>query len=126
MSTTSAPPSALDTQAGRTARRIGVVSALVHAGIVALGIFVAQQSGTPAYLLLSAAAFLGLGAALLGRASVTAGPGTWTTGVVLAGLSAGLLLGGLTSGIGLTLVSFGVSMLFVDYLLFSNARRALH
>ena len=47
-----------------------------------------------------------------------------SAGVVVVGLSAGVLACGVPGEGGLGLDSFGISMLFLDYLVFANARRA--
>jgi hypothetical protein len=115
---------AVAAQAGRTTDRIAVVSGILHAGLVGFGIFLANQSGSQNYLLLSGAAALGLIATLLGWASVKAGSATWSAGVVAVGLSLGVLASGVSGEGGLGLISFGITMVFLDYLVFSNARRA--
>ena len=116
---------AVAAQAGRTTDRLAVLSALLHAGAVAFGFFLADQSGSSSYLLLSGSAALGLAATALGWASVKAGRGAWVAGVVLVGLSVGVLVSALFGEGGLGMVSIGISMLFLDWLLFTNARRAL-
>jgi hypothetical protein len=111
-------------QAGRTTDRVAVLSGILHAGVVAFGIFLADQSGSRNYLLLSAFAALGLVATLLARASVRTGSGAWSAGVVLVGLSVGVLACSVPGEGGLGILSIGILTLFLDWLLFTNARRA--
>lgn len=116
--------SAVTARAGRNADVIAGVSAVLHAGVVAFGFFLADQSGSRNYLLLSAFAVLGLVATLLGWASVKAGSRAWSAGVVVVGLSVGVLSWALAGEGGLGILSIAISMLFMDWLLFTNARRA--
>ena len=115
---------ALAAQAGRTTDRLAVLSGVLHAAVVVFGFFLADQSGSQNYLFLSAFAALGLIATLLGWASVKSGSATWSAGVVVVGLAVGVLACGMAGEGALGLISFGISMLFLDYLVFANARRA--
>lgn len=115
---------AVTVRAGRNADLVAAVSGVLHAGVVAFGFFLADQSGSQNYLLLSAFAVLGLIATLLGWASVRAGVGAWSGGVVVIGLSLGVLAWALAGEGGLGILSIAISMLFMDWLLFTNARRA--
>jgi hypothetical protein len=116
----------LAAQAGRTADRIAVVSAVLHLLVGVLGVWLAQRDDAPAtYWLLAGFAALGLVATLLGWASVKAGRATWTGGLVVVGLSVVVLLAALTGEGGVGVLSCAIPLLFIDGLLFSNARKAL-
>jgi len=115
----------LATQAGRTADRIALVSTIVHVALVCFAIFLVRQSGSSAYLFLAAFAALGLVATLLAWASVKAGRGAWAGGVVVLGLAIGVLTGALFQDGGLGMIAIAIPMVFIDYLLFANAQRAL-
>jgi cytochrome bd-type quinol oxidase subunit 1 len=118
--------STLAAQAGRTADRIAVWSAILHLLVTVFAIWLAQRDEAPTtYWLLAGFAALGLVATLLGWASVRTGRATWTSGLVLVGLAVVLLLWALTGEGGLGVLSFAIPLLFIDGLLFSNARRAL-
>ncbi|HEU5038985.1 MAG TPA: hypothetical protein VFT70_18400 [Nocardioides sp.] len=119
-------PTAVATRAGRTADRIAVVSGVVHAACVGFGIFLVDESDSAGYWFLVAFAALGLAATVLGWASVRAGRGAWVGGVVVLGLSIGVLAGALLQEGGLGMLSIAIPLLFIDYLVFSNAQRALH
>jgi drug/metabolite transporter superfamily protein YnfA len=116
----------LSAQAGRTADRIAVVSAVLHLLVGGLGVWLAQRDdASTAYLLLAGFCALGLLATLLGRASVSAGRATWTSGLVVLGLSLVVLLVAVTAEGGLGVLACAIPLLFIDVLLFSNARTAL-
>jgi hypothetical protein len=116
----------LAAQAGRSADRIALVSAVLHLLVGALGVWLAQRDDAAAtYWMLAGFAALGLLATLLGRAAVKAGRAAWTGGLVVLGLSLVLLLAALTGEGGLGVLSCAIPLLFIDVLLFSNARRAL-
>ena len=116
---------AVTARAVRNADLIAVVSGLLHTGLVAFGFFLADQSGSRTYLFLSAFAALGLVATLLAWASVKAGRGVWAGGLAVLGLSIGNLSGALFQEEGLAMISIAIPMVFIDYLLFANAQRAL-
>lgn len=116
---------AVTARAGRNADLIAVVSGVLHAGVVAFGFFLADQSGSRNYLLLSAFAMLGLVATLLGWASVKAGSRAWGAGVAVVVASLGVLAWAVAGEGGLGILAIAGSMLFLDWLLFDNARRAL-
>jgi len=111
-------------QAGRTADRLAVLSTVLHAAVVAFGIFLADESGSRSYLFLAGFAALGLIATLLAWASVKAGSRVWSGGVVVLGLAVGVIACGMGGEGALGLASIAILMLFLDWLLFTNARRA--
>ena len=117
---------AVTARAGRNADLVAVVSGVLHAALIGFAIFLADESDSSGYLLLVGFAALGLIATLLGWASVKAGRGVWTGGVVVLGLSIGVLVGAMTQEGGLAMLSIAIPLLFIDYLLFSNAQRALN
>jgi cytochrome bd-type quinol oxidase subunit 1 len=116
-------------QAGHTADKITVVSAIAHVAIAALGVFVAAQNdgdpGATTFWLLAAFCTLGLVATLLGWASVKAGRVVWNVGIAVLVVSLGVLAWATTSDGGLAVLGIGVAFLFVDWLLFANAHRAI-
>lgn len=116
----------LAAQAGRTVDRIAVVSAIGHALVAALAIFlVGQSDDSTTYGLLAAFAALGLIATLLGWASVKAGRAVWSGGVAVLLISLGVLAWALPGEGGLGVASIAIPLLFMDWLLFANARKAL-
>lgn len=117
--------STLAVQAGRTADKIAIGSAILHLAVAVFGVWLAQEADPPtAYWVLAAFAALGLVATLLGWASVRAGVTVWTVGLAVLGLSVGLLTWALFDEGGLGAIACAIPMLFIDWLLFSNARKA--
>ena len=108
----------LAAQAGRTTTKITVVSAVAH--LAAAGFAAAATAwGFAGFCA------LGLVATLLAWASVTAGRTVWNVGVAVLVVSLGVLVWTLTGDDGLGVVAIAIPLLFIDWVLYANAHRAI-
>lgn len=115
--------------AGRTTDLVAPVSCVGHLAVGGLGVVVARQDpGDPtsrAFWLLAAFCALGLVATLLAWASVRLGGAAWNAGVAVLLVALGVLAAALAGDHGLGLLGIAIAFLFVDWVVFGTARRAV-
>ena len=114
----------------RVVNRAAVVSGAGHVLLLALGVFAAvdlgsDDPGSTTFWLLALFCALGLVATVLAWASVRVGKPAWDAGVVTVLVSVAVMVWMTTVDGGIPTLLICVALLLLDWLVFTNARRAL-
>lgn len=109
----------------RAANRGAAVSVVGHGLLLALYLVAAQDTGSSMFWVLALSCALSLVATLLAWASVRTGRPAWDAGVVVLAVALAVALWGAISRGEPVLAFAGAQLVFLDWLVFRSARKAL-